>query len=409
MARVLVYTSPARGHAFPIAATLLELRRRGHDVAMRTLGAAVAPLRETGIDAEPLPAGIEARELDDWRARTPLGAQKRTFAAFMDRAEVELGDALQAIAAHRPDVVLVDTHAWGATAVAEASGLPVARFHAFPLPMTAAGVPPFGPGLAPLSGPAGRARDRLLAPLLHGPLDRMVLPRMNAIREAAGAAPVRHVIDAYTGHAPLLLLSAEPFEYARTWPGHVHPVGPGLWEPPGGSGDPELLDWIDRSGRDLVLVSVSSEFQRDGRIVECALRGLAGENVVVVATTAAADPAAARPPANARVVGFAAHGPLLRRATAVICHAGMGITQKALAHGVPVCAIPIGRDQLEVARRVQVAGAGVRLSTRRLSPARLRDATALAATRTAGAQRVAAGFSAAGGAERAADVLEGLL
>ena len=30
----------------------------------------------------------------------------------------------------------------------------------------------------------------------------------------------------------------------------------------------------------------------------------------------------------------------------------MGITQKALAAGVPVCAVPFGRDQFEVARRV---------------------------------------------------------
>jgi hypothetical protein len=36
----------------------------------------------------------------------------------------------------------------------------------------------------------------------------------------------------------------------------------------------------------------------------------------------------------------------------------MGATQKALAHGVPVCAVPFGRDQLEVARRVEVAAAG---------------------------------------------------
>ena len=52
---------------------------------------------------------------------------------------------------------------------------------------------------------------------------------------------------------------------------------------------------------------------------------------------------------------------VLDRAVCVVCHAGMGITQKALAHGVPVVAVPFGRDQPEVARRVEVAGAGVRL------------------------------------------------
>jgi UDP:flavonoid glycosyltransferase YjiC (YdhE family) len=35
MARFLAYTSPARGHLYPITPTLLELAGRGHDVHVR--------------------------------------------------------------------------------------------------------------------------------------------------------------------------------------------------------------------------------------------------------------------------------------------------------------------------------------------------------------------------------------
>ena len=35
MGRYLAYTSPARGHLYPIVDTLLELRSRGHDAAVR--------------------------------------------------------------------------------------------------------------------------------------------------------------------------------------------------------------------------------------------------------------------------------------------------------------------------------------------------------------------------------------
>ena len=37
MARILAYTSPARGHLYPLTPILDELRGRGHDIAVRTL------------------------------------------------------------------------------------------------------------------------------------------------------------------------------------------------------------------------------------------------------------------------------------------------------------------------------------------------------------------------------------
>jgi UDP:flavonoid glycosyltransferase YjiC (YdhE family) len=84
----------------------------------------------------------------------------------------------------------------------------------------------------------------------------------------------------------------------------------------------------------------------------------------------------------------------------------MGATQKALALGVPVCAVPFGRDQLEVARRVAVAQAGTRVPARRLTPDRLRAAVLEAMDCRDGAVRVAAGYAAAGGPPVAADALE---
>ena len=205
--------------------------------------------------------------------------------------------------------------------------------------------------------------------------------------------------------APLsLYYSAEPFEYARSdWPPSFRLVGPGAWDP-----SAEPLGWLDSVERPLVLITCSSDFQNDGRLVETALAGLAGEDVFVVATTAGVDPKGFTPPAHARLERYLPHGPILERAACVVCHAGMGITQKALAAGVPVCAVPFGRDQFEVARRVVVADAGVMLPKGRLRPRRLRQAVSKAMTKKNGAARVAAGFAAAGGAAAAAEALEEL-
>ena len=87
----------------------------------------------------------------------------------------------------------------------------------------------------------------------------------------------------------------------------------------------------------------------------------------------------------------------------------MGITQKALAAGVPVCVVPFGRDQFEVARHVEVAYAGTRLSAGRLRPDRLRASVREATTKKSGAYRIAAAFAAAGGPRAALDSLEDLL
>jgi MGT family glycosyltransferase len=155
-----------------------------------------------------------------------------------------------------------------------------------------------------------------------------------------------------------------------------------------------------------VLVTCSTLFQNDRRLVEAACAAFAGEPFDVAVTTAEVDAAGLEPPPNVRIERYLPHGPLLERAVCVVCHAGMGITQKALAHGVPVVAVPFGRDQPEVARRVEVAHAGVRLPARKLTGPTLRHAVAVAITLRPGAERIAAAFATAGGPAAAADALE---
>jgi MGT family glycosyltransferase len=402
VSRILVYTSPARGHLYPLVPTLAELERRGHAVAVRTLSTEVERVRALGIAAEAIDPAIERREIDDWKASSPPAALLAACRTFVERGAHEVGDLRRAIERERPDVLFTDVNSWGAAAAAEASGLPWAVFAPYFLPLRAPGVPPWGLGVAPMAGAPGRLRDALLWRVVNALYDR-ALAEVNRLRESAGVGPFRHVAE-YAARAPrVVYYTAEPFEYARAWPANVRLVGPGIWEP--GADGPGRAP---RDGRPLVLVTCSTEFQNDGRLVEVALDALAGEPVRVVATTASVDPATLRAPANARVERFLPHGPLLEEAACVVCHGGMGITQKALSAGVPVCVVPFGRDQLEVARHVQEAGAGSRLVPRRLTPERLRRAVREAMGCVPGALRVAEGFRNAGGARAAADAIEEL-
>lgn len=401
--KILAYTSPARGHLYPLVPILDELAARGHSVAVRTLSPAVGTMAARGFQTAPIAARIEALEHDDYRGRTPVSRLKRTMRTFGARALEEIGDLRSAIDEHEPDALLVDCMTWGASAVAESWGGPWAQWFPYPLPLPSRGVPPFGPGLKPAAGPLGRARDAILHSLVTGSFTRATLPAVNAARRKAGAPPFDSAFELFTSPPLLLYMTAEPFEYSRSdWPACVRMVGPGTWDPPA---DPP--GWLEEVSRPLVLVSTSSEFQDDGRLVRVTLEALAEQDVFVVATL----PSAQMPtsvPANARVERFIAHGPVLERAACAVTHGGAGVTQKALAAGVPVCVVPFGRDQLEVARRVEVAGAGTRLPPSRLRADRLRAAISGAMSKREGARRVAEGYASTGGPAAAADAFEEL-
>ena len=405
MARVLAYTSPARGHLYPLVPILDELASRGHDIAIRTLASQVALMQDRGFAAAPIATRVEALVHDDYEARTPQGSLRRGVAKFAARAEHEVADLRAAIAAAHPDVVLVDAMSWGASAAAAAWEGPWAQWFPYPLPVPSRDVPPFGPGLRPAAGPLGRLRDRALRPLVLSSMAKVFLPPVNAARDAVGELPLASITEMFTAAPLLLYMTAEPFEYPRSdWPASVRMVGPCCWDPPA---DPP--SWLAGIDRPIVLVSTSSEFQDDGRLVTTALEALADEDMHVVATIPAADIPRTKVPANAHVEQFVPHAPILSRAACAVTHGGAGVTQKALAARVPVCVVPFGRDQLEVARRVEVAQAGTRLPARRLNPDRLRAKIREAMTKHAGADRVADGFAATGGPTAAAHAIEGLL
>jgi len=271
-----------------------------------------------------------------------------------------------------------------------------------------------------MAGPLGRARDAVARRLVIGAVEKLMLPRINALRAdiSGGMLPPVTGADSMFRTAPLMLVTtAEPFEYPHPdWAPDVRMIGALEWEPPA-----DLPAWLGEATDPVVLVTTSSEYQADEAIVRTALAGLAGEPFTVVATLPAAragSAGAARAagidrfgpvPPNARLEHFVPHGPVLDRAAVAITHGGMGATQKALAKGVPVVVVPFGRDQHEVAARVVAADAGVRLSRKQLTPQRLRAAVHQALGKAPGARRVAEGYAAAGGAAAGADALEELV
>jgi MGT family glycosyltransferase len=404
MARLLAYTSSTPGHVFPPVGMLLELQRRGHKVHVRTQAADVDRLGALGFDVAAVDPRIEEIEFDDWRARSQVKAMQRILSLYSEYAQLEIPDVRRAIDEVRPEALIMDVQCEGGGYVAAASGLPWAQYCPYPPPFPSADAPPHGLGLRPARGRLGRGRDRVWRAIGARLLAPEVASR-NEVRAGLGLPPIRRYEDQWLEADRFIAFTAEPYEYPRSdWPSSVRLVGPGTWEP---EADPP--EWLASETTPIVLVTASTAYQSDKKLISTALEAFADEDVALVATTAAHSPSEFSGPSNARVEQFLPHGPIIARAACVICHGGQGITQKTLAAGVPVCVVPFCRDQFDVARRVEVAGAGVRLHHKRLTPERLRSAVREAIGKRAGAERVAQAFVAAGGSYAAADVVEELL
>jgi MGT family glycosyltransferase len=205
----------------------------------------------------------------------------------------------------------------------------------------------------------------------------------------------------------LLLMTSRAFEYEQySPPPNVRIVGPRLDDPAW------VGDWTPPAGDDpLVLVGMSSTFMDHGDLLQrvtTALGELPVRGLVTTGPAVSADSIVA--PANVTVVERAPHRQVLRHAAAVVTHAGHGTVIKSLAAGVPVVAIPLGRDQLDNAARVVHHGAGLRLR-----PKASAQAIAGAVKRVveepsfaAGARRIADAIAVETADDRAAEELEGL-
>jgi MGT family glycosyltransferase len=183
------------------------------------------------------------------------------------------------------------------------------------------------------------------------------LPALNAARTEQGLAPLEHVLDQARSAARVLVLTSRAYDFDAPLPPVVKHVGPRLEDPLW------TQDWTAPAGDEpLVLVALSAGFQGQEELLRRIIEALASLPVRGIVTTGhGIDPATVPAPGNVDVVSAAPHREVLREAQLVVTHCGHGTTLKALAAGVPVVGLPMGRDQLDIAARVVHAGAGMRL------------------------------------------------
>ncbi len=372
MTRYLFALWEGAGAVPPVLSVAGALRRRGHDVrvlADPVLRPEVEAAGAEHVDWTRTPHRVDRSEASelfrDWEARTPLGALARVRDRLMFGRAADVAADVRAELDRRPaDVVVAETALPGAILAAEGAGLPSAMVFTTVYPLPLPGRPPFGPGLAPMGGPVGRARDGVLEALSRAGWNRGLAP-LNEARREHGLPPLANAMDQYQRADRVLALTTAAFDTgdAPLPKGHVH-TGPRLDDPSWVAG------WTPPPGDDpLVLVGLSTSRQGQVPLLRRIASALGAMPVRAVLTTGlGVDPPDVPAPANVQVVRSAPHSQVLPHAAAVVTHAGHGTVIKALAEGVPLVCLPMGRDQLEVAARVRTAGAGVVLPPRAKEP-----------------------------------------
>ncbi len=357
------------GNTPPMLALARRLVKRGH--AVRVLG---DPCNKDEVEATgasfvswnraPRRAdkSVASDPLRDWEVKSPPAMIARLRdRLFVGPSLAQAQDVLTELERFPADAIITSEMLFGPMVAAESAGIPCvalsANVYLFPRP----GVPPFGPGLLPASNAAGRVRDWIIRTIAMRAFGKGAAA-FNATRAALGLAPVRHPFDQLQRLSCHLVLTSAAFDFQSTTPSpQIVYAGPELEDPAWTA--PWRSPWSPDDRRPLVLVGFSTTFQNQGDALRRAIEALAALDVRAVVTAGPSIDIGALPSApNVHVCQSAPHSELLREAAVVITHAGHGTVIRALAAGVPLVCMPMGRDQNDTAARVVYHGAGVRMN-----------------------------------------------
>ena len=413
MSRYLIATVPVHGHVSPLLPIAARLVARGDSLRFLTGARFATAVSATGAAHVPLPPEADFDDRDVV-ARFPERAGLSPLAAvafdiehiFVRPGEHQYAAIHRLLAVEPVDAVIVDPLFTGGMLLNELPAEqrpPVVVAGVVPLSLPGPGLAPFGLGMAPLSGPIGRLRNRLL---------ELVNARVLRPAETAGAAIARQVhgqdlrgsvMGWLVRTDAVIQLTVPSFEYPRPAP-TTRLAFTGMVSSSSALDHPYPSWWSDLDGsRPVVHVTQGTIANDDlSELILPTVQALADLDVVVVVATGGRPVAElGELPSNVRAAEFLPYAELFDRCDVFVTNGGYGGVQFALAHGVPVVVAPGQEDKVEVAARVAWSGAGVSLRKQRPTPARIRRAVQRVLTdprfRTA-AGRIAGEMSAAPGA-----------
>ena len=329
----LLFTLWESAGATPVVARLIaRLLARGHGVTV--LGPTTIEARMRSIGCEFVPDTA----MSHYDSRTDYPADEVAWArdnVWLRNAAAQARAVVDHAAAAGVEVVVCEAPLFAAMAGAEATGLPCVELcttvHA-------------------ATNDASRA------------FWNVGLEALNEARASVGLVALASVPDLAAALDRVLVLSInELADDVFPVPANLRYVGP----PP----EPNVPALRISGTGAIVLITFSTGNMGQAGVLQRVADAVAGLPVRAVLTLGpamrGADLALAD---NVTAFGYLPHAAVLPTAAATVTHAGHGTVMAALAHGVPLILMPMGRDQHVVAQRVAACGAGIIVDAHATTP-----------------------------------------
>jgi MGT family glycosyltransferase len=325
--RFLFVSFDGGGNTAPTYPLVRRVVARGHKVTLLGQPAQAEAARALGATFAPL-------GLPDWTPGASIEEQEEVLLSLLFGPAV--GEAvLESLDREAPEVLVVDCMLTSGLAAAERSRLPAAALV-----------------------------HLLYEQFVRGTTGRMweaALPTINTMRARFGLPPAVSPMAVMDRMKVVLVACPQEFDVAMPdLPANVRYVGAIRDDPPT---DKQKSPWGSMDGQPRVLVAFSTTYQHQEEALRRTATALAAFSVQAIITVGSMiDLSTIESAPNVAIHRALPHAAQLPDCALVVTHAGFDTVMAALAHGVPLLWMPMGRDQYDNAARVAACGAGIVLS-----------------------------------------------
>lgn len=383
--RIVFTTWGSLGDLHPYLALGVEMRRRGHDVSVATLGQWAAAVRDAGLGFHPVRPDIPPDEAQAQQLVRDLLDPSRGQAHLFERvfAPVTRETYEDTISAVRADggADLLVTHQIPLSGPIAAEIAGVKWVSGVLLPM--AFLSKFDPATPP-QAPALRTIAALHPAIASGMhriarwTTRKWVEPTYRLREELGLP--RGIHPLFGGqHSPALVLGLFSRVLAQKqpdYPAQALITGFAFYDAAEARpADPELLRFLEAGEPPVVFTLGSSAVWIAEDFYETAVTAMRalGRRAVLLAGDRTAALRASGLPDSIAAFEYAPHGTVMPKGSVIVHQGGVGTTGQALRSGRPQLIVPFGQDQPDNARRCTALGVARTIARRAFRPDRAVD------------------------------------